>query len=184
MSVSFPNTAIKARQIDEIALPVIAGSANREPVMLPLTTLAGRVVVLFVFGVDCGTCKHLAGLLSDFRREFAPQVEFIGVCVQSGCEERLEAFRVESGAKIKLAHCSTKQLYPALHIPPGTWLFYPTLIFIDKQQRMRGYFVGGDGFFEDTAANLRGVLEELFGERGEDEALEAGEKVEVEYEHS
>jgi thiol-disulfide isomerase/thioredoxin len=179
MKVSLLKTASNTPTIEEIALRLISDSTDDEPAELWLTNLAGRVVVLFVFGIDCGTCKHLARLLSDFRAEFAPQVEFIGISVQSGCEERLEAFRRESGTQLKLAHCSTRLLYPALHIPPGTWLFYPTLIFIDQKQRMRGYFVGGGDFFADTEVNLRMTLNELLREWDANEFFETDEKVEA-----
>lgn len=179
MKVSLPNTASHSPGIEEIALRLISDSADDEPAELWLTNLAGRVVVLFVFGIDCGTCKHLARLLSDFRVEFSPQVEFIGISVQTDCEERVEVFRKDSGTHLKLAHCSTRQLYPALHIPPGTWLFYPTLIFIDQKQRMRGYFVGGSDFFADTAVNLRRILNELLREEGGNGVFEADEKVEA-----
>jgi thiol-disulfide isomerase/thioredoxin len=178
MKTSLPNSKLAPR-ISEISLKLHPRQRNGESVSLPLTTLAGRVVVLFVFGVDCGTCKHLASVLSDFHHKFAPHIEFIGICVQSGCEEKLETFRAAFGLKLPLAHCSIRQLCAALHIPPATWLFYPTLIFIDAAQRMRGYFVGGDSFFEDYPMNLPKVLEELLGERGEHEASAIREAVEV-----
>jgi AhpC/TSA family len=178
MKTSLSNTT-PAPRIDEISLELSPRSGSGETTMLPLASLAGHVIVLFVLGVDCGACRHLAGWLSEFGDEFKPDAEFIGVCVQSGCEERLEAFRAESGAKLTLAHCSTRQLYPALHIPPGTWLFYPTLIFIDNKQRIRGYFVGGDSFFENTQTNLQSVLDELLREREEDRSLKIGERFEV-----
>ena len=179
MKISHPNATLAAPGIEEITLQMTPSSSSGEPAKLSLSCLTGRVIVLFVFGIDCGTCKHLAALLSDFRGEFTPEVEFIGICVQSGCEEKLEAFRAECGTELRLSHCSTRELCLALHIRPATWLFYPTLIFIDDKQRMRGYFVGGDSFFEDTPTNLRRTLEELLNKQRGDEALDANEKVEA-----
>ena len=179
MKSSLPNAALTAPRIEEIALQMTPSSSSGEPGMLSLSSLAGRVIVLFVFGIDCGTCKHLAALLSDFRGEFTARSEFVGICVQSGCEERLEAFRAESGTGLRLGHCSTRQLCSSLHLPQATWLFYPTLIFIDGKQRMRAYFVGGNSFFEDTPTNLRRTLEELLDKQKEDEAFDANEKVEA-----
>ena len=179
MSISGLNSAIAGPRIDEIALQLIPSSTSGDAATLSLSSLTGSVIVLFVFGVDCGTCKHLVRTLSDFRSELHPNVEIIGVCVQSGCEERLEAFRSISGAELKLAHSSTRQLCLALHLPPATWLFYPTLIFIDHKQSMRRCFIGGDSFFDDSQANLRKTLEELLAEQREDAALETNEKVEA-----
>jgi thiol-disulfide isomerase/thioredoxin len=175
MKSSLPNSVLTAPRIDELALQLI----DRNPSRLLLSSLAGRVIVVFIFGIDCGTCKRLANLLSEFRDEFKPDVEFIGVCIQSDCEERLEAFGAGSSTQLTLTYCPSRQLRPAFHIPSGTWLFYPTLIFIDNKQRMRGYFVGGDSFFEDTPANLRRVLEELLRERKEGRSLEIHENIEV-----
>jgi hypothetical protein len=168
-----------APRIEEISLEISSWSRDGGTALLALSSLAGRVIVLIVFGVDCGTCKHLVTAISDLRREFAGRVEFIGVCVQSGCEERLEIFRAEAGAELPFGHCSTRQLCPALHIPPATWLFYPTLIFIDDSQRMRGYVVGGDSFFKEGLSNLRETLEGLLTEQKEEGTLETIEKVEA-----
>ncbi|HZP04560.1 MAG TPA: TlpA disulfide reductase family protein [Terracidiphilus sp.] len=179
MSIVLENSASNALRIGELTLRLIAEASDQKPAILPLTSLAGRIVVLFVFGADCSTCKYLAGLLSEFHDEFKPDVEFIGVCVQSGCEERLEEFRATSNTRITLAYCPSREIRPALHIPPGTWLFYPTIIFIDEEQRMRGYFVGGSSFFENTAANLLGVLGQLLCKRWLEDAIETRERVEV-----
>jgi peroxiredoxin len=176
---TFLTNPMLAPRIDEISLQLHFGSKSSEPALLALSSLIGRVIVLFVFGVDCGTCRHLSGVLSDLRREFSGSAECIGVCIQSGCEERLEAFRAESSLELPLAHSSTTQLCPALHIPRATWLFYPTLIFIDAKQRMRGYVVGGSSFFEDSAANLRKILEDLLHEQREDDVFENRETVEA-----
>jgi thiol-disulfide isomerase/thioredoxin len=179
MKHSLPIPTSEAPEIEDIVLRLSPSPTSSDPLTLPVSSLAGRVVVFFVFGADCGTCKHLAGLLSGICREFTREVEVIGIYPQTGAEERLEAFRAESGTELTLAHCSNRQLCAALHIPAGTWLFYPTLIFIDQAQRMRGFVVGGDSFFEDTLASLRRILKELAGEQRENEAQEAGEKVEA-----
>jgi peroxiredoxin len=176
---TFLTNPMLAPRIEEISLKLTSCSSDGGTASLALSSLAGRVVVLLVFGVDCGTCKHLANAASSLQSEFAGRVQFIGLCIQSGCEERLERFRAESGTEMPLGHCSTRQLCPALHIPPATWLFYPTLILIDSRQRMRGYVVGGDSFFKDCVANLRETLEALQSEQMETPELEALEKVEA-----
>jgi thiol-disulfide isomerase/thioredoxin len=170
MKLNPPNTTTP--RIKELTLRL-----NEAEGGLRLTTLAGRIIVLFVFGIDCGTCRHLAGMLSEIRKEYAPAAEFIGVCVQSGCGEKLEAFREQSGATLPLAACSTRELCPALGISPATWLFYPTFIFIDPEQRMRGFVVGGSEFFEDVETNLPAAVEGLLSEKNP--AWQVIEKVEV-----
>jgi hypothetical protein len=44
------------------------------------------------------------------------------------------------------------------------WLFYPALIFIDQEQRLRAVFVGKHDFFQDPAANIRNALDRLLRE--------------------
>jgi hypothetical protein len=119
------------------------------------------VIVLFVFGIDCGTCRWLAGTLSKLRSTYLAEAEFVGVCVRSDCAAELVRFRHEAGAEFPLTHCRSRELCQAVGIPQGTWLFYPSLIFVDRQQRMRGFVVGGDEFFEDTETNLQAILHEL-----------------------
>ena len=128
---------------------------------LRLSSLKGCAIVLFVLGIDCGTCKHVAGHLSSLNCEYAPEVSFLGVCLQTGCREKLAEFDRETRVSFPLAHCLTRELCPALGIPKATWLFFPTLIFIDQDKKLRGFFVGGDVFFDDVVANTRGVLDSL-----------------------
>jgi hypothetical protein len=53
-------------------------------------------------------------------------------------------------------------------------LYFPTLIFLDAQQRLRGVFTGKDRFFEDASSNVREVLDKLFSEsKSADERIEA-----------
>lgn len=131
---------------------------------LKLSRLAGRVVVILVLGVDCGTCKHVARFLSELRYEYSPEVEFLGLCVASGCEEQLPQFSIDNELRLPLGHCPTRDLCPALGIPRATWLFYPTLIFLDRQQRLRGLFISGDSFFDQLEVNVRASLDRLLAE--------------------
>lgn len=160
--------AEKALPIKHLALPIVKRSKNGCALhsTLPLSSLEGNVIVLLVLGIDCGTCRHVAGLLSNLQVEY-PIVRVIGVCVQTGCGEQLVSFRERAEVRFPLAYCPTRELCPALGIPTSMWLFYPTLIFIDQQQRLRAVFVGKHAFFEDPAANIRTALNELLAEGSE-----------------
>src|SRR5581483_9111192 len=58
MSIVLENSASNALRIGELTLRLIAEASDQKPAILPLTSLAGRIVVLFVFGADCSTCKY------------------------------------------------------------------------------------------------------------------------------
>jgi thiol-disulfide isomerase/thioredoxin len=141
---------------------------------LHLVALSGRVIVLFVLGIDCGSCKYLAGVLTNIRDRYQPQVEVIGICVQTGCQEKLADFAETADVKFRLAYCRTRDLSPALGISASIWLFYPTIIFVDQKQRLRAVFVGGHNFFLEPGTNIGVVLDELLSE-----SPEAKAKVEV-----
>jgi thiol-disulfide isomerase/thioredoxin len=156
-----------ARPIEDLALLVAAQadhSSRFERAQLQVSFLRGRVVIFFVFGPDCGTCKYLASVLSILRQEYAEDLECIGVCVQTGCQERLSDFAQKADVRFPLTYSRTRELYPALGIPKATWLFYPTVIFIDREQRLRALFVGNHDFFKNPAENIRAVVEELISE--------------------
>jgi hypothetical protein len=157
------NTNQLARPIADLALPIAMQAHDSSP-HLQLSQLRGRVIIIFVFGVDCSTCRHLAGALSILRQERGPVVECIGICVQSGCQERLPDFASKADVRFPLTYCSTRELCPALGIPKATWLFYPTVIFIDQEQRRRAFYVGNHDFFKDPHKNIRAVLDELLTE--------------------
>jgi len=157
------NTEQLARPIKDLTLPVTAQAGHSSP-DLRLSQLRGRVIVLFVFGVDCGTCKHLAGVLSTLCQEHAQDVECIGICVQTGCQEKLSDFADKADVRFPLTYCPTRELCPALGIPKATWLFYPTVIFIDREQRLRAFYVGNHDFFNNPDKNIRAVLDELLAE--------------------
>jgi hypothetical protein len=150
--------------VGELALSVSdtqsAGVSAKESV-IRLSSLEGSVVALLVLGIDCSTCKHVAKSLSSLHYEYRPEVSFVGVCLQSGCSDRLAEFNREAQAAFPLAHYTSRELRPALGIPNSTWLFFPTMIFLDRQHRLRGLFVGGDEFFKDVANHTRAVLDNL-----------------------
>ncbi len=150
--------------IADLALTVVRdgrGGMGQGVAPIQLAGLRDRVILLFVLGIDCGTCKHVAHQLSTLHAEYGDDVAVVGVCVQNGCEERFEEFDPRSEFSFPLAQCSTRDLCAALGVPKGTWLFFPTMIFIDPAQRLRGLFVGGDTFFEDFASNTREALDSL-----------------------
>src|SRR5215813_9761982 len=104
-SIFSVNTEQIARPIGDLILP-IAVQADHSSLSarsgLQISLLRGRVVVLFVFGIDCGTCKYLSGLLSNICQEYAQAIECIGVCVQTGCQERLAEFAGKADVRFPL----------------------------------------------------------------------------------
>ena len=139
-----------------------------------LAEFKGRSILLFVLGVDCGTCKQLARTLSGLHDEYASDIEFFGICIQNAYEEMLPEFASAAAVNFPLTHCSNRELCESLHIPRSKWLYFPTLIFLDAQQRLRGLLTGKDRFFEDASTNLRAVLDTLLSEsKSADERMEA-----------
>ncbi len=141
---------------------------------LHLADFSGRAILLFILGIDCGSCKHLAQLLTGLRYEYAPEIEFLGVCIQNGCDEKLTEFADATLTNFPLTHCTNRDLCSALGIPRSTWLYFPTIIAIDNRQRLRGVFTGQHELFNDTTTNLRTILDELSSEiRPVSERIEA-----------
>ncbi len=128
---------------------------------LHLGDFSGKGIVLFVLGIDCGSCKNLARLLAQLRDEYSPEIEFIGVCIQNGCEEKLDEFAAATSTNFPLMHCTNRDLCAALRIPRSTWLYFPTIIAIDTHQHLRGVFTGQHQLFSDAPSNLRLVFDEL-----------------------
>jgi thiol-disulfide isomerase/thioredoxin len=142
---------------------------------LSLSSMKGFLTVLFVLGIDCGTCKHIAEALSNLQDKYAAEAKFVGVCVQFGCRERLADFQSATKGRFPLGYCRTRDLSPALGIPKATWLFYPTMIFLDRNQRLRGLFIGDDEFFKDVIVNTSEALDSLLLEdEVPDDCLEVG----------
>jgi thiol-disulfide isomerase/thioredoxin len=165
MLPELPNAKESAQ---EIAAPPIAlhtsSDSDGDPEKLAPSAFAGKAMVLFVLGTNCENCKQVAGLLSGLQDEYAGAVVCIGVCVQPGCRYKLAEFAAQTGCRIQLGSCSTRELCSALRLSVSTWLLYPTLIFIDRDRLMRGHVVTEDTFFENTAANCRAVLDQFLSE--------------------
>lgn len=157
------DTAIQKLNRD-LALSMVTEGSTQS---ILLSSLRGQVLVLFVFGIDCGTCKHLAGTLSRLQTDYLPEASFLGVCVQNACHERLSEFRQAALPTFLLASCRSRDLYDALELPKGTWLFYPTLVFIDQEQQLRGLFIGENTFFTDVDLNTRALLDFLLKRTGD-----------------
>ncbi len=147
---------------DSSALRTDQESTATEPDRaFPLSKFKGFPVVLFLLGIDCGTCKHIAESLSYLQEKYSWEARFVGICVQFGCGERLAEFRPAVQGRFPLGYCRTRDLCSALRIPKATWLFYPTMIFLDQNQSLRGLFIGRDEFFKDVVANTCEVLDGL-----------------------
>jgi hypothetical protein len=175
MSSGLLNSAQESPIVGSLELQL--GGAQSEASRLLHSRDQGRATVLLVFGIDCGTCKVLAGQLSSMQQ--LSQVDCIGVCVQNGCADKLASFKEQLGLRFPLASCRQNELCRALCIPRSTWLFYPTLIFVDAEHRRRGYFVGGSSFYSNLDGNLRVAIEELLQPEQSPICL-AGSAVEVE----
>ncbi len=158
--------------IGDVAL-TLPGTGEEPESVLRLSSFQDRILVLLVLGVTCKHCKHVAIALSEILPEYASEVSIVGVCVQSGCAERLPEFAPGAEIHFPLAACRLRDLCPALGIAPSTWLFYPTLIFIDREQRLRGLFISGDSFFEDVEKNMRSALGQLLAEVPAEISMEA-----------
>ena len=165
--MSFLKNPRSCFQIQDVAL-TLCGPDHMEngENILSLSTLKGRSIVLLILGTDCSTCRRLASTLSEFGRRYAT-VAVVGICVQTGCGEKLPEFARSSEARFPLTYCSTRELCPALGISKLMWLFYPTLVFIDSEQRLRAVFNGKHNFFTDSEANLHTVFDQLAGETAE-----------------
>jgi SAM-dependent methyltransferase/peroxiredoxin len=152
-----------SKPIGELVLS-LGSPGNQSAKPVKLSNYRGRVVVLLVLGVTCNSCRRVATVLSHALLQHSTEAAGIGICVQSGCGDRLEEFASPSEIRFPLTSCRLRDLCPALGIPSSTWLFYPTLIFIDQKQRLRGLFISGDPFFQNLEANLRSVLDQLVAE--------------------
>jgi peroxiredoxin len=165
--IQLPNARDRESARGIAALPIALHSqSDRDdnPERLAASSFAGRLLVLFVLGTNCENCKQVSGTLSALQDEYAGAVVCVGVCVQPGCRYKLEDFAAQSGCRIQLGSCSTRELCSALGLSVSTWLLYPTLIFVDRNGLMRGHVIAGDAFFEDTAANCRVVLDRILSE--------------------
>ena len=166
-------------QIREIAGPIgdvtlsTATAADESAPSLLLSSYKGKVLVLLVLGVTCKTCRHVAAVLSNVLSQLSIEAAGVGICVQSGCGDRLDYFASGAEIHLPLTSCRLRDLCPALGISSSTWLFYPTLIFIDREQRLRGLFISGDTFFENLETNLRVALDQLVTEAPAELPVEA-----------
>src|SRR5882762_5249094 len=118
MSGLFLDIWQSSRPIQDLAL-TLSESGQIERLAgrtLSLSTLQGRLIVLLVLGIDCGSCRHVAGILSGIRTEYS-FLEVIGICVQTGCREQLPDFANSATVQFPLGYCSTRELCPALGIP-------------------------------------------------------------------
>lgn len=161
-----------AGPIGDLVLP-LDGPPDAPGSSVRLSTLRGRMLVLLILGVNCKTCQHVATMLSMIRFEYSPEVDFFGICVQAECRDKLADFATGAEIYFPLTFCRTRELCPALGISVSTWLFYPTLIFIDQEQRLRGVFVAGDPFFTNVESNVRLALDELLAEASIGTTVEA-----------
>jgi peroxiredoxin len=166
MGIPVTNT-MSMERVGDLCLPIAVLGGNYRPIegsQVRLSSLRGQVVILFVLGIDCGACKYVAGVMSKVSQEYARDVQVVGICVQTACEERLSSFGEGAAVQFPLTYSRSRDLCTAVGIPKGTWLYYPTVIFIDRELKMRAFFVGNHDFFHDTEQNTRSLVTALLSE--------------------
>jgi thiol-disulfide isomerase/thioredoxin len=132
----------------------------------PLSSLKGRPVVLFFWAHWCGDCKNQVPALGRLAGEFAAKgLIIIGPTQRYGYVARGE----EAGPDQETAYIEEirRRFYariPGMTVPVSEEAFKvygasttPTLVLIDRQGAVRGYFPG-NLTYDDLAARIRGLL--------------------------
>jgi thiol-disulfide isomerase/thioredoxin len=130
-----------------------------------LASLKGRPVILFFWAHWCGDCKNQVPILARMAGEYASQgLTIIGPTQRYGYVARGE----EAGPEQETAYIDEirKRSYaqiPGMTVPVGeeTFKIYgasttPTLVLIDRQGAVRGYFPG-NLTYDQLAARVNGL---------------------------
>lgn len=132
---------------------------------LQLKALRNKVVLLVLLSVDCSACAALVKDLNRLAEELrSVDAEIVGTTVNPNDNRNLLAFIDRSGARFRVGYTPLKTVHAGLQIPLGTWLLYPSFVFIDRHGCKRALlngFAGSENDLVNTAgAGMEALLEE------------------------
>jgi peroxiredoxin len=134
--------------------------------LILLSKCKGKVVLLELLLTTCPHCQHCAQVVQKVWEEYQSRgVLALGAAVNDEARNDLLRFEILSGAKFPIGVSDRVQAYKFLQADMNAGpVYFPQLVFVDRQGMIRAQYEGSDEFFRDEEQNIKNMLEMLLKE--------------------
>ena len=143
------------------AQPFEAVSFDGRPVSLE--ALKGKAAVLMFFSTDCPHCQQTAFTIDPIYRELRGRgLEIVGLSLNPTDNSGLRTFASRFQASFPLAQSSRTEFSRVAGISVMTRIFYPYLLFLDRDGIIREEHQGSEqAWFNNLESNFRAAVGKL-----------------------
>ncbi len=151
------------RMAPEFTIHTTAGKDIR------LSSYRGKVVTLLFVSTDCPHCAEVTRFMNTVQKQYeARGYQTIAVAFNAMANLLLDEFVSRTGAAFPVGYADREAVYGFLQRSPMLRTYVPISVFIDRQGRIRGQYLGDDPFMGPTDEardrNIRALVEKLLNE--------------------
>lgn len=132
-----------------------------------LSDYSGKTLIVAAILTTCPHCQYTTGILSRIAKDYAGKdVQILATAVEPMSSLNIPDFKKKYLPEFPIGYNDQNYVAKFLGLPPDTPLFFPQVVFIDRNGIVRAQFTGGDKPMEKEVQekNLRETLEKTIKE--------------------
>jgi thiol-disulfide isomerase/thioredoxin len=134
---------------------------------LLLSSFRGKVVALMFVSTDCPHCQDTTRFMESVQKQYGPKgFQTLAVAFNAMAVMLVQDFIKKTGATFPVGYEERDPVYSFLQRSVSLRTYVPIMVFIDRQGKIRGQYLGDDAFFEVSSLqmNIRTTVEKLLKE--------------------
>jgi peroxiredoxin len=162
-SIALPAADAPPRMAPEFTIHLTSGKDIR------LSSYRGKVVALLFVSTDCPHCAEVTSFMNSVQKQYeARGYQTLAVAFNAMAVMLVDEFIKRTGAVFPVGYSDRDPVYNFLQRSPMLRTYVPISVFIDREGRIRGQYLGDDPFMGPTDAardnNIRSLVEKLLKE--------------------
>ena len=164
LGLSVPAADAPPRMAPEFTFHLNSGKEIR------LSSYRGKVVTLLFVSTDCPHCAEVTRFMNTVQKQYeARGYQTLAVAFNPMAVMLVDEFVKRTSAVFPVGYSDRDVVYNFLQRSPMLRTYVPISVFIDREGRIRGQYLGDDPFMGPTDAardkNIRNLVEKLLNER-------------------
>lgn len=122
----------------------------------------GKVVLLEFLLTTCPHCQKASQIMQKLYKEYGPRgFQPLGIAINDMAKMLVPDYVKQFQLTYPVGFSLRDPVYNYLQHPAIMQLMMPTIVFIDRQGKIRAQHMGNEPFFQDEEKNMRALIESL-----------------------
>lgn len=128
-----------------------------------LSSYRGKVVLLAFFFTTCSHCQHMAGVLGNIEKEYAPKgVQVLAGCFDENAQSQVGQFdQMFVKGAFPVGWDPRDAVLQFLKLSPMQNIFVPIITFVDRKGNLQEQYIGDEQYLSNPEVNVRASLDKL-----------------------